>query len=204
MAAFELAKLFVRDIWRLHGLCDSIVSDRGPLFITEFRRAVCHCLQINVSLSTPYHPEIDGQTESANAFMEQYLRQYIDYSQKDVYEWLPMAEFAANNAVNSSTQVTPFVANKGYHPRISFGPPRPAHSISSKNVDEQIAAGNGFASKMADILEVLRSNLTCAREKQEDSSSANRSPAPAYRVGDEVFLDTRNITTARPFTKVRL
>ncbi|KAI0992409.1 hypothetical protein K3495_g15776, partial [Podosphaera aphanis] len=74
MKAKDLAKLFVRDIWRLHGLCDSIVSDRGPLFVADFWKAVCHCLQINVSLSTAYHPETDGQTENANAFMEQYLR----------------------------------------------------------------------------------------------------------------------------------
>ena len=84
MKAKDLAKIFVRDVWRLHGLCDSIVSDRGPLFVAEFWKAVCHRLQINVSLSTSYHPETDGQTENANAFMEQYLRQYIDYSQNDV------------------------------------------------------------------------------------------------------------------------
>ncbi|KAI0992802.1 hypothetical protein K3495_g15382, partial [Podosphaera aphanis] len=124
MKAKDLAKIFVRDIWRLHGLCDSIVSDRGPLFVSDFWKEFCHRLQINVMLSTAYHPETDGQTENANAFMEQYLRQYIDYSQKDVYEWLPMAEFAANNAVNTSTKVTPFFANKGFHPRMSFGPPR--------------------------------------------------------------------------------
>ena len=63
MKARDLAKLFVRDVWRLHGLCDSIVSDRGPLFVAEFWKAVCHCLQINVSLSTAYRPEMGGQTE---------------------------------------------------------------------------------------------------------------------------------------------
>ncbi|KAI0991941.1 hypothetical protein K3495_g16246, partial [Podosphaera aphanis] len=174
----------------------------GPLFIAEFWKAVCQCLEISVSLSTAYHPETDGQTENANAFMEQYLRQYIDYSQEDIYEWLPMAEFAANNAVNASTQVTPFFANKGFHPRMSFGSPRSALRTSPKNIREQITSGNDFASKMAEILEVLRSNLRYAKEKQEISSAANRSPAPAYRVGDEVFLDARNINTSRPIKKL--
>ncbi|KAI1003559.1 hypothetical protein K3495_g4643 [Podosphaera aphanis] len=117
--------------------------------------------------------------------MEQYLRQYIDYSQKDVYEWLPMADFAANNAVNGSTKVSPFFANKGFHPRMSFGPPRPTPNTTSKNRREQIIAGNNFASKMAEVLEVLRTNLTRAREKQERAANKNRSSAPAYRVGDE-------------------
>ncbi|KAI0998268.1 hypothetical protein K3495_g9932 [Podosphaera aphanis] len=202
MKAKDLAKIFVRNVWRLHGLCDSIVSDRGPLFVAEFWKAVCHRLQINVSLSTSYHPETDGQTENANAYMEQYLRQYIDYSQEDVYEWLPMAKFAANNAVNTSTQISPFFANKVFHPRMSFGPPRPISRTPSKHLREQIAGGNDFASKMAGVLDVLRSNLARTRDRQEKASSANRSPAPVYRVGDEVFLDTRNITTSRPIKKL--
>lgn len=83
---------------------------------------------------------------------------------------------------------------------MSFGTLRPAQSLSSKNLLKQIAAGNSFASKMANILEVLRSNLICEREKQEASSAVNQSPAPAYR--DEVFLDARNVTTARPIDKL--
>jgi hypothetical protein len=202
MKAMDLAKIFTRDIWRLHGLPDSIISDRGPLFVSEFWKAVCHRLQVTVSLSTAYHPETDGQTENANAFMEQYLRQYIDYSQNDVFDWLPMAEFAANNAVNSSTQVSPFFANKGYHPRMSFGPPRPLDRTASKRLRDQHQTGNDFVTKMADILEVLRTNLSSARAQQETSANANRSPAPAYRVGDLVFLDTRNLTTNRPMKKL--
>jgi hypothetical protein len=54
---------------------------------------------------------------------------------------------------------------------------------------------------MSDILEVLRTNLTSAKAAQENSANANRSPAPAYQAGDEVYLDTRNITTNRPTKK---
>jgi hypothetical protein len=201
MTATDLAKIFTRDVWRLHGLPDSIVSDRGPLFVSEFWKAVCYRLGVKISLSTAYHPETDGGTEIANAFLEQYLRKYINYAQDDVFEWLPMAEFAANNTVNASTQVSPFFANKGFHPRMSFGPPRPIERSSSKRLRESNTAGNDFVTKMSDILEVLRTNLTSAKAAQENSANANRSPAPAYRAGDEVYLDTRNITTNRPTKK---
>jgi hypothetical protein len=80
MKAHDLAMLFVRDVWKLHGLPDSIVSDRGLLFVSEFWKAVCHRLQINITLSTAYHPETDGQTENANSFLEQYLRQYASFA----------------------------------------------------------------------------------------------------------------------------
>jgi hypothetical protein len=59
MKAHDLAMLFVRDVWKLQGLPDSIVSDRRALFVLEFWKAVCHRLQINITLST-VHPETDG------------------------------------------------------------------------------------------------------------------------------------------------
>ena len=202
MKASELARLFCRDVWKLHGLPDSIVSDRGSLFVSEFWKAVCHRLRINISLSTAYHPETDGNTEIANAYMEQYLRQFVDYTQKDWEDLLPMAEFAARNAVSSSTGVTPFFANHGHHPRMSFGPPRPLYKGASRTVREGNKFGTAFADKMEDILELLKTNLNAARASQEEFANANRQPAPSYRVGDQVFLDTRNITTSREMKKL--
>lgn len=201
-SALDLAKLFVREIWRLHGLPDTIVSDRGPQFVAELWKAVCYRLRVNVSLSTAYHPETDGQTEISNAYLEQYLRLYIDYAQDDWETWLPLAEFSANNATSASTGMTPFFANYGYHPRMSFGPPRPITRGSSKQVIEGNLAGNSFVQKMEDVLQTLRDNLQSARDAQERAANVNRAPSPAYKVGDRVFLDARNITTARPMKKL--
>lgn len=202
MKAYDLAMLFVRDVWKLHGLPDSIVSDRGPLFVSAFWKAVCHRLQINVSLSTAYHPETDGQTENANAFLEQYLRQYVNFAQDDWDEWLPLAEFAARNVINDSTGVSPFFANAGFHPRMSFGPPRAMPHEAPENLKEHCHEGNEFAAKMQEITNLLRTNLLSAQASQERLANANRSPAPAYRVGDMVFLSTRNIKSARPIAKL--
>lgn len=202
MKAHDLAMLFVRDVWKLHGLPDSIVSDRGPLFVSEFWKATCHRLQINISLSTAYHPETDGQTENANSFLEQYLRQYVSFAQDDWDEWLPLAEFAARNVINDSTGMSPFFANAGYHPRMSFGPPRPIPHPVSKDVAVRKNEGNDFVAKMKGITEVLRTNLLSAQASQEQFANAKRSPAPAYRVGDMVLLSTRNIHSARPIPKL--
>ena len=79
----QLAGLFVRHIFRLHGLLDSIVSDRGGQFIAGFWKQLCQLLRVQRALSTPYHPETDGQTERFNATMEQYLRVYTNYLQDD-------------------------------------------------------------------------------------------------------------------------
>lgn len=202
MKTTDQALLFIRDVWRLHGLPETIISDRGTTFVNAFWSAICSQLKINVSLSTAYHPETDGQTEIANAFLEQYLRQYVNFAQDDWVKWLPLAEFAANNATSSSTNMSPFFANYAFHPRMSFGPPRPLATGSSQHVRNQHKDGIQFVQKMNDILDVLYDNLNATRNSQEQHANANRQPHPAYRPGDEVYLDSRNITSARPVKKL--
>ena len=67
------AKLLIRDVIRLHGLPDTIVSDRGPQFVSEVWKHLCRILRIGPRLSTAFHPESDGQTEIFNKEMERYL-----------------------------------------------------------------------------------------------------------------------------------
>jgi transposase InsO family protein len=66
----ELANLFVTNIFRLHGLPDSIISDQGPQFASRFWKYLCNSLRIEPRLSTTFHPETDGQTECTNSVME--------------------------------------------------------------------------------------------------------------------------------------
>lgn len=201
MGAYDLGRLFVRDVWKLHGLPNSIISDRDSLFISEFWKAVCHRLRIDVKLSTAYHQETDGQTEVANAFLEQYLRQYVNFAQDDWDEWLPLAEFAARNVVSESTGLSPFFANAGFHPRMSFDPPRPTPTTASKALQARNQEGNDFVEKMKEITDLLRTNMLSAQTSQEQFANRNRSPAPAYKVGDMVLLSTRNIALTGPINK---
>jgi transposase InsO family protein len=78
-----LAELFLSNIFCLHGLPETIVSDRGPQFASRFWKHLCHALKIEPCLSTAFHPETDSQTERVNAIMEQYLRAYVNYQQDD-------------------------------------------------------------------------------------------------------------------------
>src|ERR1700677_2380909 len=79
-----------------------------------------------------HHPEGDGQTEHINQVLEQYLRAYTNYQQDDWSTLLPLAEFAYNNADNESTGVSPFFANKGYHPALSANPDLPVPSAEAQ------------------------------------------------------------------------
>jgi hypothetical protein len=102
------AQLYIDQVYRLHGLSDNIVTDRGPQFNSDFWRQVCKALGLKPRMSTAYHPQTDGQSEIANAGVEQYLRIYCCYHQNDWLQYLSLAEFAINNSVSASTTLTPF------------------------------------------------------------------------------------------------
>jgi len=115
-----LARLFRDNIWKLHVLPDSIISDRGPQFVARVMKELNQMLGIDTKLSTAFHPQTDGQTERMNQELEQYLRMFIDHRQEQWPEWLGMAEFAYNNKVHTETKVSPFQANHGQNPRMGF------------------------------------------------------------------------------------
>jgi len=78
----ELAWLFRDNIWKLHGLPDSIILDRGPQFAAGIMKELNQMLEIDTKLLTVFYPQIDGQTERMNQELEQYLRMFIDHRQE--------------------------------------------------------------------------------------------------------------------------
>lgn len=79
----HLAQMFLDRIFRYHSLPDSIVSDRGSIFVSDFWCTLCALLQIDVKASTVFHPQTDGLTERTNQTLETYLCGFISYQQDD-------------------------------------------------------------------------------------------------------------------------
>jgi len=104
-SAEGLARLFKDNVWKLHGLSKSIISDRGPQFVARLMRELNEMLEIKSKLSTAFYPQIDRQTERVNQELEQYLRMFINHRQEQWPEWLGTAKFAYNNKMHSSTRM---------------------------------------------------------------------------------------------------
>jgi len=115
-----LAKLFRDNVWKLHSLLESIISDKGPQFTAGLMRELNRMLGIKSKLSTAFYPQTNGQIERVNQELEQYLRMFIDHRQEQWSDWLGMAKFTYNNKVYSSTKVLPFKANYRQDPRMGF------------------------------------------------------------------------------------
>jgi hypothetical protein len=195
--AEQLADLYARHIFRIHGMPKTVVSDRGTQFIAKFWKALCKILRIEVLLSTPYHPETDGQTERINAILEQYLRAYINYLQDDWEAWLHMAEFAANNQASETTGMSPFFATYGQDPLWQFD----FTAVEEPRLPEEERAQQ-VSVKMKEITDHLQAEILRAQHRQQEYADGKRRPAPAFRVGDKVWLNAQNIATQRPSRKL--
>jgi len=116
------SRLFVLHVFSKHGISSHVTSDRGLEFVSNFFQSLGTALDMWLHFTSGYHPEDDGQTEHMNQTLEQYLCVYYNYQQDNWSELLPLMEFAYNNAPSATTGVSPFFANKGYHPNITVYP----------------------------------------------------------------------------------
>jgi len=81
-SAEGVARLFWDNIWKLHGLPESIIMDRGAQFAAGMMRELNQMLEIDTKLSMAYHLQTDSQTERMNQDLEQYLRMFINHQQE--------------------------------------------------------------------------------------------------------------------------
>ena len=177
-----LARLFRDNVWKLHGLPESVISDRGPQFAVGMTRELNKMLGIETKLSTAYHPETDRQTERTNQELEQYLRMYVNHRQNNWAKWLAMAEFAFNNKVHTATKISPFQVNYGREPRMSF-------DIRKKKKNEK---AEEFVKEMKERHEEARAVLVKSQKKMKRQADRNRKEAEEYRVGDKVLISTKD------------
>jgi len=77
-----LARLFRDNVWKLHGLPKSIISDRGPQFAAGLMQELNRILGIESKMSMAFHPQTNGQTERVNQELEQYLKMFINHRQE--------------------------------------------------------------------------------------------------------------------------
>ena len=190
--AEQTAESVVRNVFKLHGLPKTIISDRGPQFASKFWQRFMELLGVKVKLSTAFHPETDGQTERVNQTLEQYLRCFVNYQQDNWAALLPLAEFTYNNTLHASTRHSPFFANYGRHP--SFDPRIPGE-IRVPQAEDRITS-------IAQALEELKQHLQRAKDTYKYYADKKRQPGPDFQVGDEVWLLSRNVSTARPSKKL--
>ncbi|QRW26772.1 integrase core domain protein [Rhizoctonia solani] len=193
LKAPKLAELFLENVRKHHGMLEKTISNRGRVFNNKFLWALYKRLGIDPHFSSAYHPQSNGQTEQVNPSIKHFLRAYSGINQRDWTKWLPMAEFAYNNAIHSSTGKTPFKALYGWEPR-----------LTPSNVPTDVPEADDLAQTMEAQWKEVESALRQA--KQQMVAGEDRSPTE-FEIGEEAWLDAKNVnlkTLSPKLTKQRL
>ena len=172
----ETADLFLREVFRHHGLPSNIVSDRDPRFTAKFWEALQEALGMKLLMSTAEHPQTDGQAEAAVKIIQKLLKPFV-FQGQDWEELLPSLEFAYNDTTQSSTGQTPFYLNYGHHPT---GVTR-HEPVDNPHAEDQVQY-------LLRLQEAARDAINDAQQVQRRSADKKRMAAALIKEGDWVLL----------------
>ncbi|PKU83878.1 RNA-directed DNA polymerase [Dendrobium catenatum] len=180
--ALNIAKLFFKEIVRLHGLPRSLTSDRDVKFVSHFWRELWKTLQSDLKLSSTYHPQTDGQTEVVNRTLASMLRCLVQNHPKAWEEVLGQAEFAFNSMHNRSTGQCPFsiVYTK-----------MPNHIVDLTILPKcKSVSATQTAAQFSDMLKEVKAKLTDSNNKYKLDQDQHRRYVE-FQPGDLVMLRYR-------------
>ena len=179
--AINVASLFFREIYRLHGLPTSIVSDRDIRFLSHFWRSLWKLLGTSLDMSTAYHPQTDGQTEVTNRALGDLLRCLVGDNIKSWDTMLCQAEFAHNHALNRSLGFCPFQVVYGSIPRC----PLDLATVPDKTRHHGEAVD--FVTDLQKLHRQAQSNLEQSTTKYKAAADVKRREL-RFNPGDQVWV----------------
>ena len=206
-SAPALADLFLKNVFRYHGMPTRFVSDRDPRFNSDFWKEFFDQCKVSCKMSSAFHPETDGQTEIVNKCIENYLRHFVAENQDDWDKLLLFAEIAYNNSIHESTGSTPFRLNSGFDPNLpsSFKvyeeqyPIEPRKPGSTRRGGKCPRAQEYFKRIQLAIVEA-RINLEAAQQRQKAYADTKRREVK-FKVGDVVLVSTQNLSLKKGSTR---
>lgn len=161
-----------------HGIPASLISDRDPVFMSQFWREL-FCLQgTQLSMSSAYHPQLDGQTEIVHRYLEDYLRCFTSDHPKQWFRLLVWAKWHYNTAFHSSIQMSPYEA--------VYGRPPPT-LLDYVGTNTTVEAVHSLLSDHTQALLNLKENLVRAQHHIKQQADAKQTDT-SFQAGDWVFL----------------
>ena len=198
VTAKETADMFIREIFRLHGLPKTIISDRDKLFTSKFWEETFDKLRTKLLKSSGYHPQTDGQTERMNPTLEEMLGAYCgaENRQQDWEYYLPLAEIQYNTA-SAATGKSPIYLNYGQHPHtpvtLFTGEEPPTMSVN--------ADCESFIKKLQKALRESTESMERAQARAKEYYDQGKRHHP-FKVGDYVFVDNFALPEERRGSKI--
>ncbi|WVZ86941.1 hypothetical protein U9M48_033652 [Paspalum notatum var. saurae] len=174
----RVAKVFFDQVYRLHGLPESIVSDRDKVFTSQFWQELFRLAGVALRMSSSYHPQTDDQTERVNQCLETFLHCYVHACPGRWMDWLSLAEYWYNTSLHSALGTSPFEALYG----------RPPRSLGIKPADLcPVSDLSQWLQEKVVMNRLLQQHLVRARHRMKRQADKNRSERQ-FEVGESVFV----------------
>ncbi len=199
ITAEKTAELMLQWIYWIHDLFNFIVSNRDLQFTFILWKFLCKRLSINLRLFTVYHSQINDQIEWINQNIERYLQFFCLYMQNDWAKLLFMIEFINNNALFSIIFLISFFLNKDFHSCMSFELDVSKYESSCECL--QTTKVENISEHMNKTLKFAHESLVKTREQMMKQVNKHRKEVD-YKIESKMFLNERNIVTARSFKKL--
>lgn len=178
--AEEAARAFFKNVVKLWGLPRNIVSDRDPRFTGRLWTELFKMLGTELSFSTSFHPQSDGQTERVNALLEGYLRHFVSANQRDWAKLLDIAQFSYNLQRSEATGRSPFELATGQQPLTP-------HTLAAPKTEGRSPGAFIMVKHWEEHADQARACLEKSRKRMKKWADEKRRPSE-YTVGGLVLV----------------
>ncbi|GKB75083.1 putative reverse transcriptase domain-containing protein, partial [Tanacetum coccineum] len=174
----KLARLYLNIIVARHGIHVLIICDRDGRFTSNFWKSFQKALGTDISMSTAYHPETDGQSERTIQTLEDMLHACVIDFGKGWVKHLPLAEFSYNNSYHASIKAAPYEALHGRKCRspVCWAEVREAQLTGSELIQETI-----------EKIVLIKQRIQVAQDRQKSYADLKQKPME-FEFEDRVML----------------
>ena len=188
--ASTIARAFIDHFVTVHGIPESLHTDRGSQFESRLFQEVCNILQIHKTRTTPYFPQSDGLVERYNATLEAMLAKCVADHQRDWDQYLQLAMWAYRSAQHQTTGQSPsmMMTGKEMTSPIDLVMGRPKEDVGAQG---ETTFAFQLREKLAEVHRLARDCISGSQEKQEQYYNRKKN-LNQYKVDDLVWVrDTR-------------
>ncbi|PKA49390.1 hypothetical protein AXF42_Ash016579 [Apostasia shenzhenica] len=176
--ASTVAQAYLDNIYKVHGMPQTLISDRDAIFLSKFWQELLKLLKVESKMSTAYHQQTDGQTEVVNRYLETYLRCMTGERPKEWAKWLSLSEWWYNTNFHSSTKCTPYDVLYDQKPPLHV--PYIAGSASIEAVHKTLQDREDFLKQLKHHLHQARNKMKVQADKHHREKELT--------VGDSVYV----------------
>ncbi len=186
--AETVAKLFVNEVVCKWGAPEALLSDRAATFLSAIVSEVCRLCKTRKISTSGYAPKPQGLVERSNQTFQEILRHFVNRSQINWPEFLPIAAFAANTSIHWTTVESAhyllFRCDLQLPVQEAF-----QYSIGPYVLDEDLDYPTQLQHRLTVAWQAALDHTGKEQEHQAKAHARKGQPTPEYQVNQKVLVE---------------